>query len=63
MHHMRGIMREGRSTSTSDSESITYHEDYARVINVIECKEMILTYYQDYAGNFFFFFLIIVYFV
>lgn len=60
MHHMRGIMREGRSHSEADSESITFHEEYARVTNVIECKEMTLTYYQDYAGKFFLFYCVLV---
>lgn len=51
MEHMRDFMREGRSGSESESDNTTYHEEYARVNNIIECKEVILTYYQDYAGK------------
>lgn len=51
MQHMRDIMREGRSSTENESENTTYHEEYARVNNVLECNEMAITYYQDYAGK------------
>ncbi|KAG2212468.1 hypothetical protein INT46_008005 [Mucor plumbeus] len=50
MQHMRDIMRDGRSQMGNDSDNITFHEDYARVTNIVECNEMALTYYADYAG-------------
>ncbi|KAG2229708.1 hypothetical protein INT48_004225 [Thamnidium elegans] len=46
---IQSLSRE-RSGSESESGNTTYHEEYARVNNIIECKEVILTYYQDYAG-------------
>lgn len=48
---MRHFMREGRTGSEATSENVTYHEQYARVNNIVECKEIIMTYYQDYAGK------------
>lgn len=50
MQHMNAIMRDGRSHMGNGSENTTYHEEYARVTNVLECREMALTYYSDYAG-------------
>ncbi|EPB81388.1 hypothetical protein HMPREF1544_11901 [Mucor circinelloides 1006PhL] len=50
MQHMRNIMRDGRSQMGSDGDNTTFHEEYARVTNVVECNEMALTYYADYAG-------------
>lgn len=51
MQHMRNIMRDGRSQMGSDGDNTTFHEEYARVTNVVECNEMALTYYADYAGK------------
>jgi hypothetical protein len=51
MQHMRDIMRDGRSQMENNSDNTTFHEDYARVTNIVECNEMALTYYADYAGN------------
>lgn len=51
MQHMRNIMRDGRSQMGNDSDNTTFHEEYARVTNIVECNEMALTYYADYAGN------------
>lgn len=52
MQHMRDIMRDGDSQNRAGSDNTTYHEEYARVNNILECREMALTYYSDYAGNF-----------
>lgn len=51
MQHMHNIMREGGHQDSQGSDNTTYHEEYARVMNVIECNEMALTYYADYAGK------------
>lgn len=50
MQHMRDIMRDGDSHNRAESDSTTYHEEYARVNNILESREMALTYYSDYAG-------------
>ncbi|KAI8065374.1 uncharacterized protein B0P05DRAFT_589949 [Gilbertella persicaria] len=51
MQHLQHIIREGHSEARYDDlENPTYHEEYARVNNVLECNEMALTYYADYAG-------------
>ncbi|CAO3610069.1 unnamed protein product [Mucor hiemalis] len=50
MQHMRDIMRDGDSQNRAGSDSTTYHEEYARVNNILECRELALTYYSDYAG-------------
>lgn len=51
MQHMRDIMREGRTHDGNISDNTTFHEEYARVNNIVECNEMALTYYSDYAGK------------
>lgn len=51
MQHMRDIMKEGRTHDGNTSENTTFHEEYARVNNIVECNEMALTYYSDYAGG------------
>ena len=51
MQHMHDIMRSGRSQNETESASATYHEEYARVNSIVECREVILTYYADYAGK------------
>lgn len=53
---MRDIIRDGRSNTEGDTDGTTYHEEYARVNNVLECNEMALTYYSDYAGKYIVFF-------
>lgn len=44
-------MREGGNQHSQGSDTTTYHEEYARVMNIVECNEMALTYYADYAGK------------
>ncbi|KAI8885057.1 hypothetical protein K501DRAFT_284510 [Backusella circina FSU 941] len=50
MQHMSEMMKEGVMSNGSANEHVTYHEEYARVNSVLECNEMALTYYADYAG-------------
>ncbi|KAI9475562.1 MAG: hypothetical protein EXX96DRAFT_506047 [Benjaminiella poitrasii] len=51
MQHMRDVMGNGRSQTRHNSENASYHEEYARVSNIVECNEMAITYYSDYAGS------------
>ncbi|KAI8376427.1 uncharacterized protein BYT42DRAFT_386187 [Radiomyces spectabilis] len=51
MQHMHDLMSAAaRPTTGLETNDTTYHEEYARVNNVIECSEMAITYYADYAG-------------
>jgi hypothetical protein len=50
MQHMSEMMKEKATNGGATTEHVTYHEEYARVSSVLECNEMALTYYADYAG-------------
>ncbi|KAI8968020.1 hypothetical protein BDF20DRAFT_203466 [Mycotypha africana] len=50
MQHMHNIMGQDRQHKEMNEENTTYHEEYARVSNIVDCNEMALTYYADYAG-------------
>ncbi|KAG1054268.1 hypothetical protein G6F43_003711 [Rhizopus delemar] len=41
---------EKKESGRSSTENTTFHDEYARVSNIFECNEAILTYYMDYAG-------------
>ncbi|KAI7885245.1 hypothetical protein K492DRAFT_204108 [Lichtheimia hyalospora FSU 10163] len=51
MQHMQEIMRSHRDAEQGTTRSTTFHEEYARVNNVLECSKMALLYYSDVAGT------------
>ena len=52
MQHMHDIMRtQGGDTDRTTGRSTTFHEDYARVNNVVECSKMAVLYYADVPGK------------
>ncbi|KAI9492938.1 hypothetical protein BDB00DRAFT_872979 [Zychaea mexicana] len=50
MQHMHGIMRAQRDSDRTTGRSTTFHEDYARVNNVLECSKLAVLYYADVPG-------------
>ncbi|KAI9269315.1 hypothetical protein BDA99DRAFT_348390 [Phascolomyces articulosus] len=50
MQHMHEIMRAQRDSDRTTGHSTTFHEDYARVNNAIECSKMAVLYYADVPG-------------
>ncbi|KAI9251058.1 hypothetical protein BY458DRAFT_559573 [Sporodiniella umbellata] len=46
IQQMRNIL----NNENENSNNTTFHDEYARVSNVFECNELILSYYMDYAG-------------
>lgn len=48
IQQMKNTMHNATQNST---ENTTFHDEYARVSNIFECNEAILTYYMDYAGK------------
>lgn len=52
MQHMQEIMRSHRDAEQGTTRSTTFHEEYARVNNVLECSKMALLYYSDVAGEY-----------
>ncbi|KAI9029541.1 hypothetical protein CLU79DRAFT_810102 [Phycomyces nitens] len=50
MQHIHTLMNSQKREAPPNSGGTTYHEEYGRVSNMIECSKMAITYYSDSPG-------------